>query len=91
MGKTRFEGREMYRADYTPEQLELALERVFGVDTQLIEDLSSHDSQEVLGIGSATQIDELEIHWPAPSKQVERLTKLAANRYTHIVEGKGVV
>ena len=25
-------------ADYTPEQLELALERVFGVDTQLIED-----------------------------------------------------
>jgi GNAT superfamily N-acetyltransferase len=25
-------------ADYTPEQLELALDRVFGVDTQLIED-----------------------------------------------------
>ena len=25
-------------ADYTPEQLELALEKVFGVDTQLIED-----------------------------------------------------
>ena len=25
-------------ADYTPEQRELALERVFGVDTQLIED-----------------------------------------------------
>jgi hypothetical protein len=25
-------------ADYTAEQLELALERVFGVDTQLIED-----------------------------------------------------
>ena len=25
-------------ADYTPEQLQLALERVFGVDTQLIED-----------------------------------------------------
>ena len=25
-------------ADYTPEQLELALERVFGVDTQLVED-----------------------------------------------------
>src|SRR5580700_8785938 len=24
--------------DYTPEQLELALERVFGVDTQLVED-----------------------------------------------------
>src|SRR5580692_6844914 len=25
-------------ADYTPEQLELALERVFGVDTQLVKD-----------------------------------------------------
>jgi hypothetical protein len=53
--------------------------------------LSSHDPREVLGIGSATQIDELEIHWPAPSKQVDRLTKLASNRYIHIVEGKGVL
>ena len=53
--------------------------------------LSSHDPREVLGIGTATKIDELEIHWPAPSKHVEKLTKLAANRYIHIVEGKGVV
>ncbi len=36
--------------------------------------LSSHDPREVLGIGTATKIDELEIHWPAPSKQVEKLT-----------------
>ena len=53
--------------------------------------LSSHDPREVLGIGAATEIDELEIHWPAPSKHVEKLTKLAPNRYIHIVEGKGVV
>ena len=53
--------------------------------------LSSHDPREVLGIGAATQIDELEIHWPAPSKQIEKLTNLAPNRYLHIVEGKGVV
>jgi enediyne biosynthesis protein E4 len=53
--------------------------------------LSSHDPREVLGIGTATQIDELEIHWPAPSKQAEKLTHLAPNRYIHIVEGKGVV
>ncbi|HVH69798.1 MAG TPA: CRTAC1 family protein, partial [Candidatus Dormibacteraeota bacterium] len=53
--------------------------------------LSSHDLREVLGIGTATQIDELEIHWPAPSKRIERLTKLAPNRYLRIVEGKGIV
>jgi hypothetical protein len=53
--------------------------------------LSSHDPREVLGIGAATQIDELEIHWPAPSKQIEKLSNLAVNRYIHIVEGKGVV
>jgi hypothetical protein len=53
--------------------------------------LSSHDPREVLGIATATEINELEIHWPAPSKQVEKLTHLAPNRYIHIVEGKGVV
>ena len=53
--------------------------------------LSSHDLREVLGIGTANQIDELEIHWPAPSKRVEKLTHLAPNRYIHIVEGKGIV
>jgi enediyne biosynthesis protein E4 len=53
--------------------------------------LSSHDPREVLGIGAAAQIDELEIRWPAPSKSIERLTNVAANRYIHIVEGKGKV
>lgn len=53
--------------------------------------LSSHDPREVLGLGTATQVDELEIHWPAPSKQVEKLTKVAADRYLRIVEGKGIV
>ena len=53
--------------------------------------LSSHDLREVLGIGAAEKIDELEIHWPAPSKRIEKLTNLASNRYIHIVEGKGIV
>ena len=53
--------------------------------------LSSHDPREVLGIGTASHIDELEIHWPGPSKQVDKLTNLAPNRYIHIVEGKGQV
>jgi len=42
-------------------------------------------------LGDATKIDQLEIHWPAPSKQVDKLTNVAANRYLRIVEGKGVV
>ena len=53
--------------------------------------LSSHDPRVVLGLGDATKIDQLEIHWPAPSKQVDKLTNVAANRYLRIVEGKGVV
>src|SRR6266480_1143379 len=53
--------------------------------------LSSHDLREVLGIGAAAQIDELEIYWPAPSKRVEKFTSVAANRYIHIIEGKGIV
>jgi hypothetical protein len=53
--------------------------------------LSSHDPREVLGIGAATQIDTLEIHWPGPSKHIDKLSNIAANRYLHIVEGKGMV
>ena len=53
--------------------------------------LSSHDPRDVLGIGKAEKIDVLEVHWPAPSKQVERLTELPLNRYVRIVEGKGLV
>jgi hypothetical protein len=53
--------------------------------------LSSHDPREVLGIGAAPRIDELEIHWPAPSKHIEKLTNLAPNHYVHIVEGKGLI
>ncbi len=53
--------------------------------------LSSHDPREVLGIGTAPSIDELEIHWPGPSKRVEKLTKLPMNRYIRVVEGKGIV
>ena len=53
--------------------------------------LSSHDPREVLGIGTAARIDELEIHWPAPSKQIDRLTNLPINTYVRIVEGKGMI
>jgi enediyne biosynthesis protein E4 len=53
--------------------------------------LSSHDLREVLGIGRATQVDELELHWPAPSKRVDKFTNLAPNRYLRVVEGQGIV
>lgn len=53
--------------------------------------LSSHDPREVLGIGSAAEVTELEIHWASPSTAVERFTKLPVNRYLHIKEGKGIV
>src|SRR5579884_38063 len=53
--------------------------------------LSSHDPREVLGIGKAERIDELEIHWPLPSKRIDRFTKVPLNRYVRIVEGKGAL
>jgi enediyne biosynthesis protein E4 len=52
--------------------------------------LSSHDPREVLGIGSSPKIDDLELHWPLPSKQVEKLRNLPSNRYVRVVEGKGI-
>ncbi len=52
--------------------------------------LSSHDPREVLGIGKAAKIDLLEIHWPGPSKQVDKFTDLPVNTYIRIIEGKGI-
>ncbi len=51
--------------------------------------LSSHDLREVIGLGTATKIDWVEIKWPPPSGRVERLTDLPLDRYVTIVEGKG--
>ena len=52
--------------------------------------LSSHDPRVVLGIGAAGKFDELEIHWPGPSKQVDKFTNLPVNQYIRVVEGKGI-
>jgi len=52
--------------------------------------LSSHDPREILGIGTANKIDELQIQWAAPSKQVDKFTNLEVNRYIRIVEGKRI-
>ena len=53
--------------------------------------LSSHDPREVLGIGKANKIEELEIHWPAPSRHIEKIANPPVNQYVRIVERKGIV
>ncbi|MGC2002593.1 MAG: ASPIC/UnbV domain-containing protein, partial [Candidatus Acidiferrales bacterium] len=50
--------------------------------------LSSHDPRIVLGLGSQTKIDWLEIKWPQPSGLVQSLTDLPVDRYITIVEGE---
>jgi hypothetical protein len=51
--------------------------------------LSSHDPREVLGLGTATKLDWVEVKWPAPSTRVERFTALAIDKYTTVLEGSG--
>ncbi len=53
--------------------------------------LSSHDPREVLGIGTATKVDWIEIRWPQPSGRVDRFTDLSVDRYITIAEGKGII
>ena len=52
--------------------------------------LSSHDPREVLGIGTRTKIDKLEVHWPLPSGRVDTFADLPIDRYITIVEGSSI-
>ena len=52
--------------------------------------LTSHDPRLILGIGSRTKIDWVEVKWPPPSTRVDRFTRLPIDRYITIVEGKGI-
>ena len=45
--------------------------------------LSSHDPREVLGLGTATKLDYVEVRWPLPSKRVERWTNLEMTAIMH--------
>jgi enediyne biosynthesis protein E4 len=51
--------------------------------------LSAHDPRVVLGIGSRTKLDWIEVKWPQPSGKTERITDLPIDRYITIVEGDG--
>jgi enediyne biosynthesis protein E4 len=45
----------------------------------------------VLGLGSATKVDWLDIHWPAPSTVVQKLINIPCDRYLTLTEGQGAV
>ncbi len=49
--------------------------------------LSSHDARVVLGLGTRTKLDWLEVSWPRPGTGTQRLTNLPIDRYITIVEG----
>ncbi len=52
--------------------------------------LSSHDPREVIGIGAAEKIDWIEVHWPRPSSAVDRLENVPLDKYSTVVEGRGI-
>ena len=52
--------------------------------------LAAHDPRVVLGLGSVTTVEKLEIRWPPPSTRVDTFTNVAADRYITIVEGIGI-
>src|SRR5690349_3003789 len=47
--------------------------------------LSSHDPREILGIGTATKMDSIEIKWP--SGRVDKITNPPIRKYMKVVEG----
>jgi enediyne biosynthesis protein E4 len=52
--------------------------------------LSSHDPRELLGLGTTSTVDWLEVKWPLPSGRVERIEKPPVDRYVRVVEGRGI-
>jgi hypothetical protein len=51
--------------------------------------IASHDPRVVLGIGSRTKVDWVEIKWPLPGGRIERFTQLPVDQYITLVEGTG--
>jgi len=51
--------------------------------------LSQSDMRMHFGLGKATKIDSLEIHWP--SGRVETLKDLEADKFYSVLEGQGIV
>ena len=51
--------------------------------------LSQHDLRVHFGLGTATQIESLEVRWPSGTTDVVK--NLAADRFYAVLEGKGIV
>lgn len=51
--------------------------------------LSQNDLRVHFGLGSATKIDSLEIHWP--SGKVDTITNLPSDKFYSVLEGQGIV
>jgi enediyne biosynthesis protein E4 len=51
--------------------------------------LSQNDTRVHFGLGTATSIDSLEIHWP--SGKVETFKGLSADKFYSVLEGQGIV
>jgi hypothetical protein len=52
--------------------------------------LSSQDQREILGLGKAAQADWIEVHWPAPSTRVDRISGVPGGKYFTVEEGKRI-
>ncbi len=48
--------------------------------------LASHDPREILGLGSATKIESVEVKWP--SGKIDKWANLTPNSYIKVVEGE---
>jgi hypothetical protein len=51
--------------------------------------LSSQDPREILGLGLASKVYQMEIRWPRG--KIDTLTNVPVNRYVKVVEGRGIV
>jgi hypothetical protein len=49
--------------------------------------LSNHDRRLLVGVGTATQVDEVEVRWPNQQATVQRFGPLQADRSYKLVEG----
>ncbi len=51
--------------------------------------VSQNDLRVHFGLGTSTKIDSVEIHWP--SRAIDVVKDLAADKFYAILEGKGIV
>jgi hypothetical protein len=49
--------------------------------------LSAQDPRELLGLGTASKVDWVEVRWPKPLARVDRFANVAADRYYRLKPG----